>query len=81
MAKITIDRQTYPSKEVAEKEMLEAMMWTDGSEQSRMTYAYCCVIEGYTKIDTQGDCYTIRREPNRGGLERFNSSLQFYLFT
>lgn len=50
--KIKVDGKVYPSKKYAEKFFLEAMMGTDGSEQERMTFAYCAIKEGYTDIDT-----------------------------
>ena len=52
MAKITVDGKTYPSKKAALNEFLLAMAGTDGSEQERMTFAYCSIQEGFTNIDT-----------------------------
>lgn len=50
--KITVDGKTYKSKSVALNEFLNAMLGTDGSEQSRMTFAYTSILAGRTKIDT-----------------------------
>lgn len=50
--KIVVDNKTYPSKKAALKEFHEAMLCTDGSERERMTFAYCCIMEGCTNIDT-----------------------------
>lgn len=51
--KIIIDGRSYKSKKVALAEMEEAMMFCDGSEQERMTFAYLSIKEGCTIIDTR----------------------------
>lgn len=53
--KIIVDKQEYPSKKVALEEFEEAMMWTDGSEQSRMVFAYMAIKAGCTNIDTYNE--------------------------
>lgn len=50
--KIKIDDKIYPSKKKALDEMFDAMMACDGSEGERMTFAYCAIKNGATKIDT-----------------------------
>lgn len=50
--RVVIDGRSYRSKKVALVEMEEAMMYCDGSEQERMTFAYLSLKRGCTVIDT-----------------------------
>lgn len=50
--KIKVDRTVYPSKKKALDEMFNAMLFCDGSESERMSFAYCAITKGYTDIDT-----------------------------
>lgn len=50
--KIKVDRIIYPSKKKALDEMFTAMLYCDGSEADRMSFAYCAISKGYTDIDT-----------------------------
>lgn len=49
---ITVDKKTFRSKAKALNFFLNAMLACDGSEQQRMTFAYCAIAEGKTNIDT-----------------------------
>ena len=50
--RIVVDGTSYSSKKKALAEYEEAMLWTDGSEQQRMTFAYMAIKGGCTNIDT-----------------------------
>ena len=50
---ITVDGQEYKSRQQALDEFEEAILGTDGSEQSRMAYAYMALKAGCTFIDTR----------------------------
>lgn len=49
---IKVDRNSYKTKKEALCEFRMAMMCCNGSEQERMTFAYCAIEEGCTHIDT-----------------------------
>ena len=50
--KIVVDGKVYPSKKKALEEFREAMIYCEGSEGARMTFAYCAIIDGAHTIDT-----------------------------
>jgi len=52
MIKITLYRTTtiYPTKEEAEKFLLECMAGSEGAEQARYTEAYLQLMEGLTEV-------------------------------
>lgn len=52
MAKIIVDGHTYPSKKAALKEFLMGMLACEGSESDRYAFAYDCISQGYTNINT-----------------------------
>lgn len=53
--RIVVDGTSYSSKKKALAEYEEAMLWTDGSEQQRMTFAYMAIKGGCRFIDTRRD--------------------------
>jgi hypothetical protein len=47
----------YKSKKEAEAEMLDNMMYSDGAEQARYTYAYMAIKLGRKEINTDDEDY------------------------
>lgn len=56
---ITVDGKTFKSKAKALNFFLNGMLACDGSEQERMTFAYCSIAEGFKKIDTYKETATL----------------------
>ena len=50
---ITVDGEKFESRQQALDEFEDAILGTDGSEQSRMVYAYMALKAGCTFIDTR----------------------------
>jgi hypothetical protein len=47
----------YKNKKVAEAEMLDNMMHSEGAEQARYTYAYLGIKSGRKEINTDDEDY------------------------